>query len=424
MLTKGKTMCSEWQQFLDTFSRLGKRAVGLGRITALLKALGEPQKSLDFIHITGTNGKGSICEMLSEVFIRSGYKTGLFTSPYIREYNDRIRINGANIPDEELAKLLPKVKAAAESTGFMSDFSQFEITQAAAFCYFAKQECDIVILEAGLGGLLDSTNVIDKNVCSVIGSVSFDHTAVLGETLEEIAFQKAGIIKPGCPCILSPCNDERVVRVFEKAASEKGSELIIPDMSSIRRLGEGIDNSFYFDGLRCFEGEYSPAMAGEHQIRNALSVIYASYYADREYDIWAQAVKDGIAAATIPGRAQYISKQPLLILDGGHNPDAGKALAQVLSSEGGGFTALIGMSADKNIADYLRYVMPYIDRFLCIDDYCDRALDKSELASLIGSLGSQAKVSSLSEGLDEVKSQSKGLICGSLFLVAAVEGKI
>ena len=362
--------------------------------------------------------------MLSEVFIRSGYKTGLFTSPYIREYNDRIRIGGVNIPDGELLALLPKVKAAAESTGFMADFSQFEITQAAAFCYFADQGCDIVILEAGLGGLLDSTNVIERNICSVIGSVSFDHMAVLGNTLEDIARQKAGIIKQGCPCILSPCNDESVVRIFEQTAKEKGAELIIPDMSSIRRLGTGLDNSFYFDGLQCFEGEYHPKMTGEHQIRNALAVIYASYYADKKYDIWAQAVKDGIAAAVIPGRAQIASADPLLIIDGGHNPDAGKALAEVLSAEGGGFTALIGMSADKSISDYLRFVMPYIDEFICVDDYCDRALGCGELTELITSLGGKACAGSLDEGLDIVKASGRGLICGSLFLVAAVEGRV
>ena len=412
-------MCSEWQQFLDTFSRLGKRAVGLGRITALLKALGDPHKELKFIHVTGTNGKGSICEMLSEVFIRSNYKTGLFTSPYIIEYNDRIRINGENIPDGELLELFPKVKAAAKSTGFMTDFSQFEITQAAAFCYFAEQKCDIVILEAGLGGLLDSTNVIDKNICSVIGSVSFDHMAVLGDTLEEIAAQKAGIIKEGCPCILSPCNDESVVRIFEQTAAKKGSRLIIPNMSKAHKLGTGLDNTFEYEGVT-----YRPAMAGEHQIRNALAVIHACCVARSMFDIPAQAIADGISSAVIPGRVQIACNDPLLIIDGGHNPDAGKALARVLEAEGGGFTALIGMSADKSIAEYLGAVMPYIDEFICIDDFSDRALDRGELAALISSLGGRATTARLDEGLEAVRASGKGLICGSLFLVAAAEEKM
>lgn len=416
-------MCTNWQNYLTTFSRLGKRAVGLNRIDALLKALGSPQKSLDFIHVTGTNGKGSVCEMLSEVFTRSGYKTGLFTSPYIVEYNDRIRINGKNIPDEALEALLPKIKAAAESTGFVSDFSQFEITQAAAFCYFSQQKCDIVILEAGLGGLLDSTNVIERNVCSVIGSVSFDHMAVLGDTIEEIAYQKAGIIKAGCPCVLSPCADARVIKVFEQTAREKGAELVIPDMGAVKRLGTGRDNSFYFDGIKAYEGEYHPKMTGDHQIRNALSVIYACNFADREYDIGLPALRDGIENASVLGRAQIVSDSPLTIIDGGHNPDAGEALAQVLSAEGGGFTALIGMSADKSIADYIKAVMPYVDSFICTDDFSERALEKSELAKIIASCGGRAQTAeSLSSGLETIRKAPKALICGSLFLVAAVQG--
>ncbi|MBO6141466.1 MAG: bifunctional folylpolyglutamate synthase/dihydrofolate synthase [Ruminococcus sp.] len=414
-------MCKDFLLFLDSFSRLGKRAVGLERIRALLKALGDPQDSLAFIHVTGTNGKGSICEMLSEVFIRSGYKTGLFTSPYIIEYNDRIRINGKNISDKALSGLLPKVREAAESTGFMADFSQFEITQAAAFCYFAMEKCDIVILEAGLGGLLDSTNVIDKNICSVIGSVSYDHMAVLGNTLEEIAAQKAGIIKEGCPCILSSGNDERVISVFERTAKENGAELIIPDMGAARRLGKGLDNSFYFDGILAYEGEYRPKMTGEHQIRNALSVIYACDIADREYDIGINALREGIAGAFIPGRAQIISNSPLTILDGGHNPDAAKALASVLAVEGGEFTALIGMSADKSISEYVKIISPYIKEFICTDDFSERALDKNELAKLIADCGGKASTAeSLSSGLEIIGQSEKGLICGSLFLAAEV----
>ena len=410
-------MQNEWLTFLDGFSRLGKRAVGLERIKALLHALGDPQQGLSFIHVTGTNGKGSICEMLSEVFIRSGYKTGLFTSPYIIEYNDRIRVDGKNIPDEALCELLPRIRAAAEGTGCMADFSQFEITQAAAFCYFAEQKCDIVILEAGLGGLLDSTNVIDNNICSVIGSVSFDHTAILGETLEEIALQKAGIIKPGCPCILSAGNDEQVIEVFIRAAKEKGSQLIIPDITAAKPTGPG--NSFFFDGIEHFKGSYRPAMVGAHQIKNALSVIYACDIADREYDISAAALREGIAAAFIPGRAQIISDDPLLIIDGGHNPDAGRALADVLAAFGGGFTAVIGMSADKSIAEYIVTLLPFIDSFICIDDFSDRALDKGSLAAVITENGgSAATADSLSQGRKMLSGYKKRLICGSLFLAA------
>ena len=412
-------MCTEWQRFLDSFSRLGKRAVGLGRIRALLDALGSVQERLRFIHVTGTNGKGSICEMLSEVFIRSGCKTGLFTSPYIIEYNDRIRINGENIPDEELERLMPKIKSAVKKSGYENDFSQFEITQALAFCYFAEQECDVVILEAGLGGLLDSTNVIDNNICSVIGSVALDHMAVLGDSLEEIAFQKAGIIKSGCPCVLSPGNDPKVIEVFKKAAEEKGSRLYIPDMRRVKMTGEG--NEFYFDGFEEYKGEYRPKMTGTHQVRNALSVIYACSIAG----VSASAVREGIERAFIPGRTQILSGEPLIILDGGHNPDAGSALSEVLRSHGGGFTAVIGMSGDKNIGEYLSVIAPWVERAICVDDFSERALDREKLCELIMQTGKKAEVcGSVDEALDIVRAAGKAVICGSLFLVSDVLKKV
>ncbi len=412
-------MCTEWQRFLDSFSRLGKRAVGLGRIRALLDALGSVQERLRFIHVTGTNGKGSICEMLSEVFIRSGCKTGLFTSPYIIEYNDRIRINGENIPDEELERLMPKIKSAVKKSGYENDFSQFEITQALAFCYFAEQECDVVILEAGLGGLLDSTNVIDNNICSVIGSVALDHMAVLGDSLEEIAFQKAGIIKSGCPCVLSPGNDPKVIEVFKKAAEEKGSRLYIPDMRRVKMTGEG--NEFYFDGFEEYKGEYRPKMTGTHQVRNALSVIYACSIAG----VSASAVREGIERAFIPGRTQILSGEPLIILDGGHNPDAARALSEVLRSHGGGFTAVIGMSGDKNIGEYLSVTAPWVERVICVDDFSERALDREKLCELVMQTGKKAEVcGSVDEALDIARAAGKAVICGSLFLVSDVLKKV
>ena len=189
-------------EFISGFSKQGGKVRDLNRIKSLLKAVGNPEKSLKFVHIAGTNGKGSMAQMFSEIFIDAGYKTGLFTSPYIIEYNDRIQINGQNISDEEIEIISNEIRPVVESLEGDTDFSQFEITQTIAFLYFAKMQCDIVVLETGVGGLLDSTNVIEAPLVSVIGSVSYDHTAVLGNTLEEIAFQKAGIIKPKCPCVL------------------------------------------------------------------------------------------------------------------------------------------------------------------------------------------------------------------------------
>ncbi len=421
-------MDREFEEYLERFSRLGKRVAGLERARALMKALGSPQDSLRFIHVTGTNGKGSICEMLSGAFTAAGYRTGLFTSPYITEYNDRIRINGTNISDGELHSLLPRIRAAAEESGYGRDFSQFEITMAAGLIYFKKCGCDIVILEAGLGGLLDCTNIIKDNVCSVIGSIGLDHTAILGDTVEQIAFQKAGIIKEGCPCILSPCNDESAVKVFKRQAKEKNALLLIPDMREIKIT----DTGFEYLAKNRYRGHYSPAMAGEHQVRNAAAVISACIVAGtaagKGFELPPEAVKAGIESARLHGRAEIISRRPLIISDGGHNPDAAKALRQVLSGfykKGERFTAVIGMSEDKNIKEYIRTVMPYIERFIPVDDFSDRAKNAKELSEIIKSCGGEVMPVMQTENAVSAlfSSDSAGLICGSLYLVSAVEAR-
>ena len=421
-------MDREFEEYLERFSRLGKRVAGLERARALMKALGSPQDSLRFIHVTGTNGKGSICEMLSGAFTAAGYRTGLFTSPYITQYNDRIRINGTNITDDELHSLLPRIRAAAEESGYGRDFSQFEITMAAGLIYFKKCGCDIVILEAGLGGLLDCTNIIKDNVCSVIGSIGLDHTAILGDTVEQIAFQKAGIIKEGCPCILSPCNDESAVKVFKRQAKEKNALLLIPDMREIKIT----DTGFEYLAKNRYRGHYSPAMAGEHQVRNAAAVISACIVAGtaagKGFELPPEAVKAGIESARLHGRAEIISRRPLIISDGGHNPDAAKALRQVLSGfykKGERFTAVIGMSEDKNIKEYIRTVMPYIERFIPVDDFSDRAKNAKELSEIIKSCGGEVMPVMQTENAVSAlfSSDSAGLICGSLYLVSAVEAR-
>ena len=421
-------MDREFEEYLERFSRLGKRVAGLERARALMKALGSPQDSLRFIHVTGTNGKGSICEMLSGAFTAAGYRTGLFTSPYITEYNDRIRINGTNISDGELHSLLPRIRAAAEESGYGRDFSQFEITMAAGLIYFKKCGCDIVILEAGLGGLLDCTNIIKDNVCSVIGSIGLDHTAILGDTVEQIAFQKAGIIKEGCPCILSPCNDESAVKVFKRQAKEKNALLLIPDMREIKIT----DTGFEYLAKNRYRGHYSPAMAGEHQVRNAAAVISACIVvgtaAGKGFELPPEAVKAGIESARLHGRAEIISRRPLIISDGGHNPDAAKALRQVMSGfykKGERFTAVIGMSEDKNIKEYIRTVMPYIERFIPVDDFSDRAKNAKELSEIIKSCGGEVMPVMQTENAVSAlfSSDSAGLICGSLYLVSAAQAR-
>ncbi|MGN1134483.1 MAG: bifunctional folylpolyglutamate synthase/dihydrofolate synthase, partial [Oscillospiraceae bacterium] len=318
----------EHMKFINSFSKKGGKVTDLSRIEKLMNAIGNPQDSLEFIHIAGTNGKGSMAQMFSEILTDAGYKVGLFTSPYIIEYNDRIRINNQNISNEDLKRISDRIDPIVMKADCCKDFSQFEITQAIAMTYFAEQKCDIVVLEAGVGGLLDSTNIIKKPLVSVIGSIAFDHTAILGDTIEEIAFQKAGIIKPGCPCVLSPGNPMEAVNVVRQQAIENHSQLVIPNLMLCRAYKWDISGcEFSYKGQ-----SYSLAMGGLHQISNAITVIEAIKYPAEKLKISTQNVINGLKKAVLPARIEIIKSKPLTILDGGHNPDGMKALAKALET--------------------------------------------------------------------------------------------
>ena len=210
--------------FINSYSKSGGRITDLSRAQELMEHIGEPEKKLRFIHIAGTNGKGSTVEYISGILINAGYRTGQFTSPYILRYNDRIRINGAEISDSALCRIAAYVKERVSDR----PYSQFEITMAIAMLWYLEQKCDVVVLETGIGGLLDSTNVIPPPLLSVITSVSLDHTSILGDTVEKIAAQKAGIIKPGSAVLLSIDNPESVYKVVSDTAERVGADFHSP----------------------------------------------------------------------------------------------------------------------------------------------------------------------------------------------------
>lgn len=409
-------------EFISGFSKQGGKVRDLNRIKSLLKAVGNPEKSLKFVHIAGTNGKGSMAQMFSEIFIDAGYKTGLFTSPYIIEYNDRIQINGQNISDEEIEIISNEIRPIVESLEGDTDFSQFEITQTIAFLYFAKMQCDIVVFETGVGGLLDSTNVIEAPLVSVIGSVSYDHTAVLGNTLEEIAFQKAGIIKPKCPCVLSAGNDMAVIKTIREKAMAMQSQLVIPNLYLCKAEKWDIFGcEFWYKGEK-----YATSMGGLHQISNAITVIEAIKYPAEKMKITLDNIKNGLKRATIPARIEVVSKNPLTILDGGHNPDGMKALAKVLETiPQRPKIAIIGMLKGKNVHEAIRELIGLVDKFICVDGFYPLEMPKQELKEIIESIGGKAELSDLplNELIKSIQKENpKGLtlICGSLFLASKV----
>lgn len=401
--------------FIDSFTKGGKPVTDLSRIKGLLDAIGNPEKELKFIHIAGTNGKGSTAQMFYEILLKAGVKVGLFTSPYIIDFTDRIRFMGENISRDILEELLPLLKSAVKG----SDYSQFEITMATAFLYYKSVGAEAVVLEAGLGGALDCTNAIQNPLLSVITSISHDHMGILGDTLEKIAFQKAGIIKRKTPCVLACDNDGAVMEVIKTAAEKQDSPLIIPDENKLL-----VDSDLTFGGEFVYKNrKYDISMSGEHQVTNALNVIEGAEILKKYFPITGDNIYDGIKAAKVIGRCEILSFSPLVILDGCHNDGGIKALAKVLKNIPEP-TAIIGMLKDKNAQNAILPLVPICRKFITVSGFNPSAYSAEELKDIITSLGAAAKVG---EGVEkEYKKALSGeygnaVILGSLYLVADVK---
>ncbi|MDE5564658.1 MAG: bifunctional folylpolyglutamate synthase/dihydrofolate synthase, partial [Oscillospiraceae bacterium] len=301
--------------FINSFSHSGTPVHDLHRIAGLMEQLGNPQERLQFIHIAGTNGKGSVAEYLGNILLYSGYKTGVFTSPYIRCYEDRIRLNGENLPQDMLCRLCEMV---AEVVVGDEGYSQFEITFAIAMLYYTAVHAEIVVLETGMGGLLDCTNIIAPPLCSVITSVSLDHMAILGDTIEKIAAQKAGIIKSGSPAVMAVMSDVDAVRLITETAKQQGSPVYSPDMTQCEQPACGIaGNQFVYR-----QKKYRTKMSGVHQIHNALTALtVVDVLREQSFSISEQAVQCGLYETQCPGRTQILQEIPLVLLDVGHTAE-------------------------------------------------------------------------------------------------------
>lgn len=316
---------------------------GLERITELLSKLGNPQDKLKFIHVAGTNGKGSTCTMLSEVYKTAGYKTGLYTSPYIVDFRERMQINGEYIPKEDLARLTEKVK----NTGVV--VTEFEFITALAFLWFCEQNCDLVILEVGLGGRFDATNIIKSPLCCVIMKIDYDHTAVLGDTITQITNEKCGIIKTGSPVVSYPLQEKEALNVIVS----HNKNTVIPNKDKLQIVSSDIKgNRFIYNGK-----EYKTRLIGEHQVYNALTVIEAVKAAGLEVN--ETEIASGIEKATIPARLELISEEPIVFLDGAHNPNGADALSSFMKKYNGEIYAVVGMMKDKNCDGFLKQVLKF-----------------------------------------------------------------
>ena len=408
----------ETMEYLGEFSKLGKPVADLSRFRRIMAALGDPQDKLKFVHIAGTNGKGSTVRMTAGALTAAGYKTGEFTSPYIHVYNDRIRIDGENIPDEALCSILTDIRPTLD--GLDEGCSQFEISTAVAFIYFLRQKCDIVVLEAGLGGLLDCTNIIAPPELSVITSISLDHTKILGDTIDKIARQKAGIIKSGSPVVLSCRQDNAAYDVISQAAENVGSEFCTPDISQLEIIRyDHTGNIFRYKGR-----QYETSMVGKHQIENALTAIEAADILRRRgWDkLDSNAVYSGIKNAAVPSRCQIIQKdKPFILIDGAHNPDGMRALAEFVSTIPKSPKIMVcGMMENKDWRRALEHITPYIDRCICVDGFAPKTVPAPKLAEMFAEHEYAHAENAVDRAAALAGEKGMVLIAGSLYLAAAL----
>ena len=352
---------------LNYIHSLGKfsKPAGLDRITLALKRLNDPQNNFKAVHIAGTNGKGSVSAMLAKIFSTAGYKTGLFISPFIIDFRERIQINSEFISEEDLVKYSQRVI----DTGV--EMIEFEFITAAAFSYFSDKKCDIVIAETGLGGRLDATNTLNNVAAAVITKIGLDHIGILGDTVEKIAAEKCGIIKD-CPVTVTSPNQRKSALAVIEGSSKR---LVTPDLSQLTVLNCGENGS----SIIYMNKEYEISLVGEYQIENALTVIETVKASG--YNIPYKTVKTALANTFFPARAEIISKKPLVMLDGAHNPDGAAQLAKILKNYEGKAVALIGAMRDKDYKAVLGATLPLCRAAVAVTvENMPRSLDGKTLA--------------------------------------------
>ena len=397
--------------YIDSFLLFGSK-LGLTRITKLLYDLGNPQDSLKFIHVAGTNGKGSVCCYAANILQKAGYKTGMFISPYIVDFRERFQINGEMILEDELIEIVSQIKAVVDTYPADEIPTEFEIVTAIGILYFYKNNCDVVVLEVGLGGRLDSTNVIKNPSVSVITSISLDHTQYLGDTLSQIAYEKGGIIKQNCPTVLYPIQKGEVFDKIEEICKAKNSSLTIPDKNAVNTVKEDITG----DIISCCDIEMKLPISGNIQKYNALTAITA--IKNSGFTVTDENIKNGIESAYFPARLQLVSKNPKILVDGAHNPDGVKALKKYIETYFDKPTAILGMMKDKDIDSVLSQIAPLFSKIYTVTVNNPRSISASELKEMAEKYcGNVFCFDSVENAIKTAKQEEKDLcICGSLYL--------
>ncbi len=415
--------CKEAIEYIHSVS-WNKSRPGLSRTTELLRLMGNPEKNMKFIHIVGTNGKGSTAKMLSSVLTDAGYKTGLYVSPYVIKFNERIQLDGEMIPDEDLSEITEYVKGFADS---MEDHpTEFELVTAIGFEFFARKNADIVVLEAGMGGEMDSTNVIPAPSLVIVTEIGLDHTAILGKTIEEIAETKAGVIKEGTK-VLSFATCAESENVIRKKCKEKSVPLFNPDFDEVF-LRESSYEKLCID-----VGKYKGlevSLTGKYQLRNVAGVIKAVEVLKKEYNITDENVYSGLKKAVWHGRFEKLCDSPLFITDGGHNPQGIRAAVDSFKMHFGNEKALVvfGVMADKDVEAVVAMVSEIADEVITVTPDNPRAAKSEELAEMFSARG--IKVSNgetVSNGVALAFAENKGrkiFALGSLYMYPEIRKSI
>lgn len=395
-------------QYIRSVQSRGSKP-GLSRMRRLMDMLGNPQKQLRYVHVVGTNGKGSFCCMLSNILKASGYRTGLFTSPHMVKINERMKIDGVDISDEELSQLLEIVIPLAES---MEDDlpTEFEIMTAIGFMFFARHKVSIVVLEAGLGGEMDSTNIIDAPELAVVTNIGLDHVAYLGDTFAKIAATKAKIIKPGCDALFYGQNEE-AQQAIQARCDQVGVKLKVPDYTRITQPHWDQNGStFVWEGPR-----WHMSLIGGHQIYNAVMVLEASrILRSRGWRIDMDTMDQGLRGTYWPGRFEVLQRcqeatetddyKPAVITDGGHNPQGVAATVKTLKEiyPENKYVYVMGVMADKDVTDILNTMLPHAVKVFTVRPHNTRSMDAEELANKIRTWGAEATVcDSVAEGVEK-----------------------
>ena len=403
---------SQALRYLDSFTKAGKPVTDLSRALTLAKALGDPHKNIKCIHIAGTNGKGSVCEYISQGLINSGFTVGKFTSPYINFIEERIQLNNVPVSRDDFALLMTEVKAAADRTG-CTDHSQFELLTAAAFLYY--RDCDFAVMETGIGGTLDCTNIIDP-VLSVITTVDLDHCALLGDTPAKIAAHKAGIIKPKRPAVTSPFQYEEVLTVLRERAESVGAELTVPENEDLQVQGVSLDGTEF-----CYKNEkFRTRMCGKHQVVNGVAAIEAL----RLLGVSEGNIRSALETAAVPARMEQIGGW---LIDGAHNVSGAKAAAELIKGQSGKKVLVTGMLLSKDWQGALELLAPVFGEIIAVDFFAPDAVPAEKIAEIAEKFGKHCVKAENAEeaiSLAERTQADLKLVSGSLYLCGKMRQRI